>query len=80
MEDSPINGPVKQNGRIDPLKAFDDPEAVTAAINKALRNARIAHKQQGVPMATWRDGKVVLVPPEQIEIDPPESSENSNSQ
>lgn len=65
----PMNG--KSNTPIDPAIAFADPEAVTAAINLALRRARIAHKQQGIPMATWRDGKVVMVPPGEIKIDDP---------
>ena len=60
----------KKKKTIDPAEAFADADAVTAAVNRALRRARIAHKQQGVPMATSRNGKVVLIPPDQIEIDP----------
>ncbi len=66
--------PVATPTAIDPVKAFADKELVTAAINRALRRARIMHKQLGLPMATWQDGKSVLVPPEQIEIDPPTSA------
>lgn len=28
------------------------------------------HKRIGNPIAVWRDGKVVIVPPEEIEIPP----------
>lgn len=33
------------------------------AIEEAIRD----HKRAGNPIAEWRDGRVVLVPPEQIE-------------
>lgn len=41
---------------------------VTAAIHRGARNALIKHKALGVAIAIWKDGKVVLVPPEEIEI------------
>jgi hypothetical protein len=63
------NGGGEQVKHIDAAKAFADRELVTAAVNRALRRARIAHKQQDIPMATWRDGKAILIPPGQIEID-----------
>jgi hypothetical protein len=34
------------------------------AVNDALR----MHKRLGNPIATWKDGKVVIVPPEEIVI------------
>jgi len=36
----------------------------------AVREALIRHKRIGHPIATWKDGKVIIVPPEQIEIPP----------
>jgi hypothetical protein len=46
----------------------DDPVArlITAA-QEAVRAALREHKLAGNPVAAWRDGKVVLLPPEQIE-------------
>ena len=43
------------------------------AVNDALR----MHKRIGNPIATWKDGKVVIVPPEEIVIPPdvPEPNE-----
>lgn len=38
-------------------------EAAGRAIEEAIRD----HKRAGNPIAEWRDGRVVLVPPEQIE-------------
>lgn len=41
-------------------------EAMGRAIIRALRE----HKRLGIPAATMRDGKVVLVAPEDIELPP----------
>ena len=57
---------------------LQDDQWVTAAIQRGARSALIKHKALGVPIATWRDGKVVLVPPEEIEI--PEEPELSTGQ
>jgi len=42
------------------------------AVNNALR----MHKRLGNPIATWIDGKVVIVPPEEIVI-PSDASETN---
>ena len=38
-------------------------EAVGRAVEEAIRD----HKRAGNPIAEWRDGQVVLIPPEEIE-------------
>jgi hypothetical protein len=38
-------------------------EAIGDAVEEAIRD----HKRAGNPIAEWRDGRVVLVPPDQIE-------------
>jgi len=38
-------------------------EAIGDAVQEAIRD----HKRAGNPIAEWRDGQVVLVPPDQIE-------------
>jgi len=38
------------------------------AAQEAVRAALREHKLAGNPIAVWRDGKVVLVSPEQIEV------------
>lgn len=43
------------------------------AIRKAVREAGLRHKLLGQPIAVSRDGKVVWIPPEEIEIPPPET-------
>jgi hypothetical protein len=51
---------------------FEDGRAIDEALRAAARDARILHKAFGHPMATWKDGQVVWVQPEDIQIDMPE--------
>ena len=45
------------------------------AVARAGREARLKHKQLGVPLVVWRDGQVVEIPPEEIVVDlPPDAS------
>ena len=48
---------------------FEDGRAIDDALQEAARDARRLHKALGNPMATWRDGKVVWVQPEDIQVD-----------
>ncbi len=41
---------------------------VIAIFNQAGREAIARHKALGFPIVIWRDGKVVVVPPEEIEV------------
>jgi len=63
--------PVKE---IDVGEILADTEQVTAAVRRAGRDARLKHKQLGVPLVVWRDGQVVEIPPEEIIVDPPEAT------
>ena len=49
-----------------PASVFDDTREVTRRFEQAVREALIDHKRAGNPVAVWRDGKVVIVPPEEI--------------
>ena len=48
---------------------FADDRAVEATLNRAVREAVLRHKKLGESIAEWRDGRVVIVPPEEIEVD-----------
>lgn len=48
---------------------FEDGRAIDEALLEAARDARRLHKALGNPMATWKDGRVVWVQPEDIEVD-----------
>jgi len=39
---------------------------ILEAISRAIREAVLAHKRAGNPVAVWRDGQVVWLQPEEI--------------
>ena len=39
-------------------------EAMCAAVDKVIEE----HRQRGRPLAIWRDGKVVMLPPEEAKL------------
>ena len=47
---------------------FEDGRAIDEALREASRDARRFHKAMGNPMATWIDGSVVWIQPEDIRI------------
>jgi hypothetical protein len=62
----------KENKVRETVEAYDF-EAVEArerekAVMKAITVAVRQHKLAGSPIATWRDGEVVIVQPEDIEL------------
>lgn len=57
---------------------FDDGEAIDAALKQAVRDAVLRHKRLGQPIVEWRDGRAVLVPPEEIVIEEPADDERAN--
>ena len=42
---------------------------IDKAIVLAARNAILEHIQKGQPLVIWRDGKTVLIPPEELNPD-----------
>lgn len=45
-----------------------DGKAIDAAVNAAIRDALLEHKRAGNPIASWKDGKVVWIAPEDIPV------------
>jgi len=65
------------------IRDFDlvrDEEEVTNAFRAAVRHELRIHKCLGNPIAVWKNGKVVIIPPEEIQIppDPYEYRDQSN--
>jgi len=58
---------------------FQDGRAIDDALREAARDARRLHKALGNAMATWQDGHVVWVQPEDITVDDEESAVDSSS-
>lgn len=58
-----------------------DPSSIRTALSSAIREARLRHKLLGQPVVEWRDGQIVLVPAEEIEIvEPTQTSKTSDEQ
>lgn len=52
-----------------PLKASDHTKSIEQAMRRAVRQALATHKRAGNTVATWRDGRVVLVAAEDIPVE-----------
>ena len=46
---------------------FLNDNLVGAALNAAVRDAVQLHKEKGLPLVVWRDGKTVWITPEEAE-------------
>jgi hypothetical protein len=43
-------------------------KAIEAVLRRAVGHALLMHKRAGNPIAAWKDGKVVWIPAEEIEV------------
>lgn len=53
---------------ISPIDRLDDEPRIMRALHKAAALAMLEHKRAGVPVATWENGRVVWIQPEDIPI------------
>jgi hypothetical protein len=51
---------------------MDHGENIEKVFQRAVNHALWVHKRMGNPIATWKDGKVVIIPPEEIFVEEPE--------
>ena len=58
---------VAEKKTIDEL--FRDGKEIDTALRNAVQQALLQHKNAGNPVAEWRDGKVVLIKPEDIVVE-----------
>ena len=61
-----INQEIEKNGQ-DLLTRYS--EEISEACERAVREALQKHKLAGNPVAVYRDGKVVLLQPHEINVD-----------
>lgn len=54
---------------------WHDRAGMEAAMRRGVREALLRHKRLGESIAVWRDGQVVIVPPEEIVVDEPEGAQ-----
>ena len=59
---------MQETAKKDIGKLFNDREGMDRALARAVRQALLEHKRAGNPVATWRDGKVVWIEPEELEV------------
>jgi len=50
-------------------RLFREGKPIDDAMNAAVRQAVRKHKQAGQPLVAFRDGKTVLIPPDQIVLE-----------
>jgi ABC-type proline/glycine betaine transport system ATPase subunit len=43
---------------------------IEKVLQRAVNHALLMHKRLGNPIAVWKDGRVVIIPPEEIVISP----------
>lgn len=67
MATTPRDGSVRQSGRKQIEVVQGAP--VVAALRRATRSALLEHKRTGNPVASWKDGKVVIIPAEEIQVE-----------
>jgi hypothetical protein len=53
------------NNKMKPLSLVETAEH---ALRRAVAKLIAEHKQTGEPLAIWRDGRVVMVPPDQLAL------------
>lgn len=54
------------NSNLTPAERTADLERIERAVRAAVQDALLRHKRDGDPVAVWRGGRVVWLPPEQI--------------
>ena len=59
---------MKKRKRTPSLLAYRAEEALRKAVAEAIAE----HRRNGVPIAIWRNGKVVRIPADQIEVREPQ--------
>ena len=53
---------------------------IQSALTQSVQETVRIHKLLGRPIVIWRDGKVVWVPPEEIELDEEHTGTNGKAQ
>ena len=65
--------------KLSPADRVRDLEGMREAMGRGVREALRRHKQAGNPVATWQDGAVVWVAPEDIPVDDDEEALSSTN-
>jgi len=61
---------MKQHVTFSRINFAEQAEAIERILQAAVRETLSMHKRLGNSIAVWKDGKVVIMPPEEIVISP----------
>ena len=61
---------MKVEPKFQEINLAEQAEAIELVLQAGVRRALSIHKRLGNPIAIWKDGKVVIVPPEEIVVSP----------
>lgn len=53
------------------INLVEQAKEIEEIFHKAVQHELSIHKRMGNPIAVWQDDKVVLIPPDQIQLDEP---------
>jgi hypothetical protein len=59
---------MKKRPRKSISRLFHEGRPIDDALAKGVREALLRHKKLGQPVAVWKDGKAVWLPPEKIRV------------
>jgi hypothetical protein len=59
---------MKETGRDQIDTLFADGTAIDRAMQDAVQKALLRHRQLGLPIVEWRNGRIVWTPPEEIPL------------
>ena len=59
---------VRRSSKKDIGKIFKEGTLIDEALKEAVRKAMLQHKRNGNSVVTWRNGKVVWIPADRIEV------------
>ncbi len=62
---------MKQNLKLSSKLFIEHGKAIEEVLRRAVRAALLEHKRAGNPIYAWKDGRVVMIPPEEILTDDP---------
>lgn len=61
---------MKENVTFSRINFAEQAEAIERILQAAVQRELLIHKRLGNPIAVWKGGKVVIIPPEEIVISP----------
>jgi hypothetical protein len=54
---------------VEPHEIAEIRRQVNEGVREGVRKALLRHKKAGQSVSVWRDGRVVMIPPEQIPVE-----------